>query len=43
MPSLVEARATFALELREKNAASPPKSRRGAKAPGPTAGRHAAR
>jgi uroporphyrinogen III methyltransferase/synthase len=39
--ALVEALATFALELREKNAAAPPKSRRGAKAQGPSAGRAA--
>jgi uroporphyrinogen III methyltransferase/synthase len=41
VPALVEALATFALELREKNAAAPPKSRRGAKAQGPSAGRAA--
>jgi uroporphyrinogen III methyltransferase/synthase len=39
VPSLVEALADFAVELREKVAAMPPKTRRGAKAQGPTAGR----
>jgi uroporphyrinogen III methyltransferase/synthase len=39
VPSLVEALAAFALELREKTAITPVKSRRGAKAQGPTAGR----
>ena len=41
VPSLVEALADYAIELREKLAAMPPKSRRGAKAQGPTAGRMA--
>ncbi len=39
VPSLVEALAEFALELREKAASTPVKGRRGAKAQGPTAGR----
>jgi uroporphyrinogen III methyltransferase/synthase len=41
VPALVEALATFALELREKAATTPTKGRRGAKAQGPTAGRMA--
>jgi uroporphyrinogen III methyltransferase / synthase len=37
MPDLVEALAAYAVELREKLAAMPPKSRRGSKVQGPTA------
>ncbi len=39
IPALVEGLAEFALELREKAATMPTKTRRGAKAQGPTAGR----
>jgi uroporphyrinogen III methyltransferase/synthase len=39
VPSLVSALADFALELREKAAQMPVKSRRGAKVQGPSAGR----
>jgi uroporphyrinogen III methyltransferase / synthase len=40
VPDLVEALATYAVELREKLAAMPTKSRRGAKVQGPTALRY---
>jgi uroporphyrinogen III methyltransferase/synthase len=43
VPALVEALADYAVELVAKQAEAPPKTRRGAKAQGPTAGRLAAR